>query len=181
MLIWKTKDLNSKRSLFARELRAKGVADAVLSAAQSKSFCVGDWHFNPTNPGGTSIHLMSAPGVENEDIEENDRIITSKLQLMLQDKITDNKFRKYSDKSIKVPSSMEEMIEVLQLQCTCFEVFLTSESIVVDSYESFIADLREMRGRLGQKIAVDNHAPSGPYLEQLFRTVLHVLRQARTD
>ena len=44
MLIWKTKDLDSKRSLFARELRAKGVADAVLSAAQSKSFCVGNWH-----------------------------------------------------------------------------------------------------------------------------------------
>ena len=155
MLIWKTKDLDSKRSLFARDLRAKGVADAVLSAAQSKSFCVGDWHFNPANPGGTSIHLMSAPGVENEDIEENHRIITTKLQLMLQDKITDNEFRKYSDKSIKVPSSMEEMIEVLQLQCTCFEVFLTSESIVVDSYETFIADLREMRGRLRQKIAGD--------------------------
>ena len=95
---------------------------------------------------------MSAPGVENEDIEENNRIITTKLQLMLQDKITDNEFRKYSDKSVKVPSSIEEMIEVLQLQCTCFEVFLTSNSIV-DSYESFIADHREMRGRLRQKIA----------------------------
>ena len=94
MLIWKTKDLDSKRSLFARELRAKGVADAVLSAAQSKNFCVGDWHYNPSNPGGTSIHLMSAPGVENEDIEENNRIITTKLQLMLQDKITDNEFKK---------------------------------------------------------------------------------------
>ena len=44
---------------------------------------------------------------------------------------------------------------MIELQCSCFEVFLTSESIVVDSYESFIADLREMRGRLGQKIAVD--------------------------
>ena len=42
---------------------------------------------------------------------------------MMQDKITDSEFRKYSDKFVKVPSSMEEMIEVLQLQCTCFEVF----------------------------------------------------------
>ena len=33
--------------------------------------------------------------------------------------------------------------------------FLTSNSIVTDSYESFIADLREMRGRIRQKIAGD--------------------------
>ena len=155
MLVWKTKDLESKKSLFARQLRNKGVEDAALSAAQAKCFCVGDWHFNPTTPGGTSIHLMSAPGVDNEDVEENSRIIATKLHLKLQSKITESEFRKYSDKSVKVPSSLEEMIEVFQLHCTCFEVFLTSESILVDCYQSFISDLKEMKGRLRKKIAGD--------------------------
>ena len=50
MLIWKTKDLDSKKALFARELRAKGVQDATLTASQSKSFCVGDWHYNQQPP-----------------------------------------------------------------------------------------------------------------------------------
>ena len=124
MLIRKTKDLESKKSLFARQLRNKGVEDAVLSAAQTKSFCVGDWHFHPTTPGGTSIHLMSAPGVDNEEVEENSRIIATKLQLRLQSKITESEFRKYSDKSVKVPSSLEEMIEVFQLHCTCYSFHL---------------------------------------------------------
>ena len=155
MLIWKTNDLESKKSLFARQLRNKGVEDAVLSAAQVKSFCVGNWHFNPTPPSGTSIHLMSAPGVDNEDVEEYSRIIATKLQLKLQAKYTERKFRKYSDKSLKVPASLEEMLEVFQFYCICFEVFLTSESVLVDAYQSFISDLKEMRGRLRKKIAGD--------------------------
>ena len=155
MLIWKTKDLESKKALFARELRAKGVEDAALSAAQAKCFCTGDWHFNSATPGGISLHLMSAPGVDNEDIEENSRIIATKLQLKLAEKITESEFRKYSDKSIKVPESLEEMIEVFQLQCTCFEVFSTSDSIIVDSYQSFIKELQNMKGRLRKKIAGD--------------------------
>ena len=157
MLIWKTKDLDSKKALFARELRAKGVQDATLTASQSKSFCVGDWHYNPANPSGTSIHLMAAPGIGHEAIVENDRIITTKLQLQMQDKITDSEFIKYSDKSVKVPSTLDEMLEVFQLHCTCFEVFLTSNSVAVDSYQSFITDLKEMRGRLRQKIAGDEN------------------------
>ena len=155
MLIWKTKDLDSKKALFARELRAKGVEDAALSAAQAKCSCTGDWHFNSATPGGTSLHLMSAPGVDNEDIEDNSRIIATKLQLKLAEKITESEFRKYSDKSIKVPTSLEEMIEVFQLQCTCFEVFLTGDSIVVDSYQSFIKELQNMKRRLRKKIAGD--------------------------
>ena len=42
VLIWETKDLESKMVLFARDLRAKGVQDATLTASQRKSFCVGD-------------------------------------------------------------------------------------------------------------------------------------------
>ena len=64
-LISKTKDVESKKALFKRKLRAKGLEDAALSAAQLKSFSVGDWHFNPATPNGTSIHLMSAQGVDN--------------------------------------------------------------------------------------------------------------------
>ena len=56
---------------------------------------------------------------------------------------------------MKVPSNLDEMLEVFQLHCTCFEIFLTSNSVAVDSYQSFIADLKEMKGRLRQKIAGD--------------------------
>ena len=100
---------------------------------------------------------MAAPGIEHEAIVENDRIITTKLQLQLQDKITDSEFIKYSEKSVKVPSTLDEMLEVFQLHCTCFEVFLTSDSVAVDSYQAFITDLKEMRGRLRQKIAGDEN------------------------
>ena len=49
------------------------------------------------------------------------------------------------------------MLEVFQLHCTCFEAFLTSDSVVVDSYQTFITDLKEMRGRLRQKLAGDKN------------------------
>ena len=48
MLIWKTKDLDSIKALFARDLRTNGVQDATLTASKSKS-C----HYNPANSGGS--------------------------------------------------------------------------------------------------------------------------------
>ena len=69
-LVWKPKGVESKKALFRRELRAKGLEDNSLSSAYMKSFCVGAWHFDPASPNGTSIQLMSTPalGVDKEDV-----------------------------------------------------------------------------------------------------------------
>jgi hypothetical protein len=157
--ILKTKNLDDKRTLFMRQLGNIGSEDVALSSSQSKSFVQGPWHWAATKPDGISMLLMSAPGVDNDDAVENDFIISTKLHLKMTDKITEKEFRKYTDKSVKTPSSFYECIEVMQLQCDCLEVCLGDSALVVEQYAMFLLALKENKilSKMRTNIRGDKH------------------------
>ena len=97
-------------------------------------------------PNGASMMLMSPPGAENNDAETNDFIISTKLHLQMSDKITEKEFLKYTDKSVKAPSSLEEGLEVMRLQRDCFEVFLSAEALCIKAYSDFLDRLQSNEG-----------------------------------
>ena len=68
--ILKTKDLEGKKLLFLRELKAFDNGDLLLSPSQTKSFCLGPWFWNQDKPDGVSMMLMAAPGVDNSEAEK---------------------------------------------------------------------------------------------------------------
>ena len=153
--ILKTKDLEGKKLLFLRELKAFDNGDMLLTPSQTKSFCIGPWYWNSDKPDGASMMLMAAPGVDNSKAEENDYIITTKMHLQMSDQITEKEFVKYTDKSVMAPATFEEGIEVMSLQRDAFETFLGVGSMIVQCCNTFLVKIqsKSIKAMVKKKIA----------------------------
>ena len=173
--ILKTKDLEGRKTLFLRALAGLGSDAIILSAGQTKDLVTGSRMWKENTPNGASMMLMSPPGAENNDAEENDFIISTKLHLQTSDKTTEKEFLKYTDKSVKVPSSLEEGLEVMRLQRDYFEVFLSAVALSIKAYSDFLDRLQKQnQGR--QDLPFQGYAQGGLHLEQILRPVLQVWR-----
>ena len=155
--ILKTKDLEGKKLLFLRELKAFDNGDMLLSPSQTKNFCIGPWYWNSDKPDGASMMLMAAPGVDNSEAEENDYIITTKMHLQMSDQITEKEFIKYTDKSVKAPATFEEGVEVMSLQRDAIETFVGAGALIIQRYNTFLIKIqaKSIKAMVKKKFAKD--------------------------
>ena len=140
--ILQTSSKTDKLIVLKMALQGRGFDDPELCKAQADAFITGGLDYSPLQPAGASIFLLNVPGSDLTDIKENNFVVLQKRNVGMEHTISEAEFKKYVDKSAKVPSTLDEALDVMYLHCAIFEVLFGLESKIVECYVEFIQELR---------------------------------------
>ena len=161
--VLRTKDKTGKKLIFKQALTNKGYDGIFLCHSQIESITQGPLEHPENQPGGVSFFLMHVPGTDITEAEENAWMIVNKQNLGLNRTISESEFKKFTEKVIKVPATIDEALEVMRQQHAIFTILFGVEAQICDHYDMFIRKLEsiEVKMKIKNKIKLsDEYLPT---------------------